>query len=93
MKQKYYKLHSMKILARHKWLVGCTITESVDREDTAYRRFTATINGWQNFKIYEGFLIKDMAQAIINRVKTVQERIQSGDDSVFNEDVSISSIS
>lgn len=41
----------MRIIARHKNIKGCTITESVEGE---VRRFTATVLGWQNFKIYEG---------------------------------------
>ncbi|GAH70952.1 unnamed protein product, partial [marine sediment metagenome] len=42
-----------KILARHRWVVGATITESLVDEDRNIRRFTATIRGWRNFKIYE----------------------------------------
>ena len=44
-----------KILARHKWVVGAAITESLVGEDRNIKRFTATIRGrgWRNFKIYE----------------------------------------
>ena len=83
----------MRITSRHKWVYGCTISESYDIEDEAYRRFTATIDGWRNFKIYEGYLIdSNLISAVILRVKSVQQRIKVGDDSVFREDVSIFSV-
>ena len=85
----------MKIIARHKnWVVGATICESVDDEDTTFRRFVATINGWRNFKIYEGFLFDNekMVRAIIRRVQSIKERIEKGDDSVFKEDTRIFAI-
>jgi len=84
----------MKILAKHKWVENCTITESVDDEDTKYRRFTATIDGWRGFKIYEGFILKNglLAEAVIKRVKSIKERIKKGDDSVFYEKTEMFSI-
>lgn len=78
----------MKILARHKWLVGCTITESDDENKgtaiQAYRRFTATIRGWRNWLIYEGFVTENTKQFVIDKVKSIRKRIDKGDDSVFN---------
>lgn len=46
-----------KILARHsRWVNKCVISESVlDSDDTpSIRRFTATIDGWTGFRLYEG---------------------------------------
>ncbi len=79
----------MKILARHKWLVGCIITESNDDKKStktqAYRRFTATIRGWRNWLIYEGFVTESTSQFVIDKVKSIRERIDKNDDSVFNQ--------
>jgi len=85
----------MKIIARHKWVNGCLITESFEETTSDYRRFTATINGWRGFKIYEGYLPEDMemlTNAIIKRVKSIKTRIESGEDSVFKEDTKLFSI-
>ena len=85
----------MKIIGRHKWVNNCLITESFEETTPDYRRFTATINGWQGFKIYEGYLpddIKNLTDAIIKRVKSIKTRIENGEDNVFKEDVSLFSI-
>ena len=79
----------MKILARHKWVEGCTITESVDdkrpMETMSWRRFTATIRGFRNWKIYEGFLRENTAQIVKDKVSKIRDRIDKGDDKVFYE--------
>ena len=78
---------TMKIIARHKWLVGCMITESHDEakstDDKVYCRFTATIRGWRNFVIYEGFCFAGMAEDIMTKVRKIRDKIDVGDDSVF----------
>jgi len=76
-----------KILARHKWLVNTTITESYDINNEAYRRYTATICGYTNWRIYEGFCNdnKKRVDFIINKVKEIRNKIESGDKSVFYE--------
>ena len=43
-----------RIIARHKWIPKTVLTESYLIEDDNFRRFTATIDGFRNFKIYEG---------------------------------------
>lgn len=78
----------MKILARHKWVEGATITESVDEKkegykDVSFRRFTATVRGWRNFKIWEGYLYNGIAQKVIKCVEEIKDRIDRNDDSVF----------
>ena len=73
----------MKILARHKWVEGATITESAS-EDGLIRCFTATIRGWRNWKLYEGRLSETTTKEIIQRAKQIRDRIDSGDESVFN---------
>ena len=78
------------ILARHKWICGCVITES-DNENRsngqhpAYRRFTATIRGWRNFKIYEGYLYDGLVEEITGCVEAIRSRIDKGDKMVFHE--------
>jgi hypothetical protein len=92
----------MKILARHTdWVSGCTITESDDEDRAskgvpgmpesaaAYRRFTATILGWQNFKIYEGFVFYNIGPAVQAAVKSIKERIEKNDESVFKKNFKV----
>ncbi len=84
------KNKKMRILARHKyWVSGATITESIS-EDSLTRRFTATIRGWQKFLIYQGDLYEQdnseiIVQKIVSTVRKIRDRIDSGDESVFNE--------
>ena len=75
---------SWKIIARHKWVAGATITESYNTDDDRLRRFTATIRGYQNWKLGEYRGPVD-TKAIIARVKAIRDRIDSGDESVFYE--------
>ena len=77
-----------KVLARQKrWVSGATITESVLESDDAHsiRRFTATIDGWQGWKIYQGSPGPEVAKLVRRRVRAIMERIRSGDESVFFE--------
>jgi len=81
-----------KIIARHKWVTGATITESHCEEksgELCYLRFTATIKGFRNFRIYEGFAFENDAAAIVDKVKEILNRIEKGDESVFNENTEI----
>ena len=81
----------MKIIARHKWVAGATITESYDPANEECRRFTATINGWRGFKIYEGHILdnKQVTSAIIKQVKRIAESIKNGDETVFHANTMI----
>lgn len=80
-------MREWKILARHKWIIGAVITESVNENKSdinkTYRRFTATVRGWRNFKIYEGYLHEIDTKEIINKVREIRDRIDNGDESVF----------
>ena len=78
----------MKVIARHKWIANCLITESDDDSKqgrTAYRRFTATVFGYSNWKIFEGFVNDNTVSFVLNKVRTIKERILSGDKKVFGE--------
>jgi len=72
-----------KRLAVHHWVAGAKITESIEREFGDVRRFTATIRGWQNWVIYEGK--NSDPSSIIAIVKEIRDRIDSGDETVFNK--------
>lgn len=81
----------VRILARHKWVLGTIITESVLDDDThtldtpSIRRFTATIRGWRNWKIYQGPICPQVIDYVITTVRAIRDRIDEGDDTVFNE--------
>ena len=73
-----------KVIARHKyWVSGCTITETIVDQDT--RRFTATVLGWRNWKIYEGPLTETIVQEVCNAVCKIRESIKSGDENIFKQ--------
>lgn len=82
----------MKVLQRNKrWLEGCIITESVDQTKkgpVSYRRFTATINGIRNWKIYEGRLydgvVNDVVNDVVNAVRKIKTLIIAEDKKVFH---------
>lgn len=75
----------MKVIARHKWVAGATITESVS-SDGWTRRFTATIRGYRSWKIWEGdmrLIEVSPVQYVIDKVKEIRNRIDANDESVF----------
>jgi len=72
-------------LARHRWVRGATITESMLVEDDLYRRFTATVLGWRGFRIFEGRLYPDVVKEVKTKVMEIRDRIEAGDESVFYE--------
>ena len=76
----------MKILARHKWVAGATITESMKESDDLYRKFTATIRGFRNWKIAEGYIDgSNIEKLVVKKVKDIRDRIDGGDESVFDK--------
>jgi hypothetical protein len=81
-----------KILARHnRWVTGATITESIRRDDAtdengvSIRRYTATIRGFRNWKLFEGPAPNSIVKEIIKHVKEIRDKIDRGDDTVFHE--------
>jgi hypothetical protein len=75
-----------KILARHKrWVERCTISESIN-EATEERRFSATIDGWQNWRL---LVVQqsgpEVAQRVIEMAREILERIDAGDEEVFEQ--------
>lgn len=80
----------MRVLARHKWVLGAVITESVDEKregykDISYRRFTATIEGFRNWKIYEGYLAEDTSEKVKEAVKYIRDCIKGGNETIFKQ--------
>jgi hypothetical protein len=79
-----------RVLARHNdWVHDCTVTESIANENGAVRRFTATILGWQGFRIYEGITCQQLVNDIIAKVRNIRDRIEAGDESVFTENCAV----
>jgi len=68
-----------KTLARHKWLANCIINEMIDTK-TEQRYFVATVCGWSGF--YLPYLPTD---EIIYEVKSIRDKIENGDSSVFKD--------
>lgn len=79
-----------KVISRNKrWVSGCTITESYDPDDSSsprLARFTATVEGFQNFKIFEGRLYDGCGKDVVDCVRVIQTRILAGDDAVFKHE-------
>ena len=72
------------VIGRHKkWVVNATITESINIENNNIRRFVATVEGWRNFKIYEGIIFLGMAEKVQKKVMEIRDRIKNGDEEVF----------
>lgn len=71
------------------WVGDATISESVERNGTLdrvpLRRFTATIDGWGGFMVYEGEMGGGVVDRVKRRVRLIQERIRAGDELVFKE--------
>ncbi len=82
-----------KILGRHKWVVGAIITESCDQTTIQpLLRYTATIRGWRNWRIWQGDISTgDLSEMTIRvreikrRVEAIRDRIDRGDETVFHE--------
>jgi len=78
-----------RLLGRHKWVAGATISEScpvgVTASDQWLRSFTATIRGYRNWKIYRGEATAAALAYVIAQVQTIRDRIDDGDESVFSE--------
>jgi len=69
-----------RILGRHRWIVGTFITESVNDDDTA-RRYTATVRGYQNWKVFEGKGGPGSLDLIIRIVSAIRDQIDTdGED-------------
>jgi len=77
-----------KILARQrKWVHNCCITESINTE-TGERRFTATIDGWQNFRILIAPQSSpQVAERVGEIVRSIRDRIEGGDETIFEEHI------
>ncbi len=69
-----------KIAGRHRIANDILITESHSISGELKIRYTGTIKGWRNWK-----LGNDINKAI-KRAKKIRNRMESGDDSVFQED-------
>lgn len=71
-----------RVAVHNRWVKDAKITESV-HGDGYKRRFTATICGWTNWKMWEGDVKDISVPSIIKEVEKIRERILAGDDAVF----------
>ena len=67
-----------KILAKHKWLVNCTINEMLDTV-TEQRYFVATVYGWKGFYIMDN----RNSEKIVKEVKEIRRKIEENDEEIF----------
>lgn len=80
-------MNKWKIIARHKWVSEAIITESINETEKLVR-FTATIFGWRNWKIWEGKLNESMiSQYVQQKVMGIRDKIKSGDEEIFNKEI------
>ena len=66
-----------RILARHKWVAGALITESVNDDSMSYR-YTATVRGYRNWRIFEGAGGPGSLDLIIRIVRAIRDQIDAG---------------
>ena len=65
------------ILARHKWLVDCIISEMIDTE-TNKRYYVAKICGYGGW-----YLSNDNPQNICDELQLIRDKIENGDKRIF----------
>ena len=76
----------MKIIARHnRWVVGASISESIDKNDPCHRRFVATVRGFRNWLIFDGQITSRTSINVQQRVREIRDRIDAGDETIFHE--------
>lgn len=86
-------IRSKVITRRYDWFKGAVITESVVEDDSrpdngiSIRRFTATIHGWQNWKLYEGpiYDCEVLVKKVIRMVRKIQKLIETDDHDAFEK--------
>ena len=78
-----------RIIGRHKWITNTTITESVCRDDEHYRRFTATIYGYRNWRLWQGNMSEEGMSHVVAtvqaKVQGIKARIAADDETVFTD--------
>ena len=74
------------VLAHHRrWVYAANITESISTDST-HRRFTATIDGWRGWLIWEGKMDNfPGTERIIQCVKALRDRVMANEKAVFTE--------
>ena len=76
---------SWKKIARHNWIAGTHITESVDTANDDRRRYVATIRGFGGWIILSGETYAGCVHDIFTKVREIRDRIDAGDNAVFWE--------
>jgi hypothetical protein len=84
------KRQRWKVLARHRWVAGATITELVDQASAEpMHRYVATVRGWRNWRVWQGdpgeLGCAELVRLVKARVTEIRDRIDAKDESVFQE--------
>ena len=74
-----------RVIGRHKWVAGCTISESVNQDDTV-RRYIATIKGSRNWRLYEGPGMPGLTVKLMAVVMYVRDHMDEKDADIFELD-------
>ena len=76
-----------KVIQRNKkWVNRCCIYESINTV-TEERRFSATIDGWENWRLMVvAQTSPEVAKQVIEKVRAILERIDAGDEEVFEQE-------
>ena len=69
-------MKTWKIIAKHRWVANATISESVHCNGHQ-RRFTATICGYRNWRIFCGVPFPNYPEAIIACVMAIRDQIEA----------------
>jgi len=80
-----------RILGRYKHLINdVTVTQSwLSNSEPEIMRFTATICGWRNWKIWQGHIVFGRGcfvwEDVKKKIEVIKKRILDGDEKVFYE--------
>lgn len=73
-----------RVIGRHRWVAGAKISESAI-PGTGWRRFTATIRGWRNWKIAVNHRHNERQLGyVLRRVRWIRDLIDMGNEDIFN---------
>lgn len=74
-------MRKWRVIGRHRWVAGATISESIRIDGGKAHRFTATIRGYRNWKIFEGTVSPAILESVIRVVRAIRDQIdKDGED-------------
>ena len=86
-RKKHSKEQKFRIFHKYNWGPDCIITESIWTDESLnIRRYTATICGYRNWKLYQGKADNPkLNQFLKDKCNEIKQRILAGDKTIFNE--------